>query len=165
MSEATSSGMLSRKAAEIGFASALLLFGAAIVWGSLELDTGWGSSGPEAGYFPFRVGVLIIAGSAAVLAGAALRSGGGDLIGRAEARNMAAFALPLVGLVVTVPWLGLYLAAAAYLLVAIGLIGRAGWRAALGSAVLAPGLLFLLFEFVFRTPLPKGPLGPLLGLA
>lgn len=164
MSENAPQGLLSRKTAEVGFALLLLGFGGAIVRGALELDTGWGSSGPEAGYFPFRIGLLIVAAAGAVLIRELARAGGGAMLGRTAARNMALFALPLAGLAAAVPLLGLYLAAAAYLLVAVGLVGRAGWRTGAGVAVLAPALLFLLFEFVFRTPLPKGPLGPLLGM-
>jgi hypothetical protein len=164
MSENAPDGILSRRSAEIGFALLLLAFGAAIMAGARELETGWGSSGPEAGYFPFRIGLLIVAASLLLLGTEAWRSGGGRLVGRQAARNMASFALPLVGLVAAVPFLGLYLAAAAYLLVAIGLVGRAGWRVALAASLATPTLLFLLFEFAFRTPLPKGPLGPWLGM-
>ncbi len=164
MSENAPDGLLSRKSAEIGFALLLLAFGAAIIVGARELETGWGSSGPEAGYFPFRIGLLIVAASGLLIVQHALRSGGDRLLGRRAAWNMACFALPLVGLAAAVPILGLYLAAVAYLLVAIGLIGRAGWKISLGVALAAPTLLFLLFEFAFRTPLPKGPLGPLLGM-
>ena len=46
---------MSRKAAEIGFAIVLFAIGAAIVHGTLELETGWTRSGPEAGYFPKQV--------------------------------------------------------------------------------------------------------------
>ncbi len=53
---------------------------------------------------------------------------------------------------------------ALYLLIAVGLVGRAGWGAAIAASILSPALLFVLFEFVFRTPLPKGPLGSLLGM-
>jgi putative tricarboxylic transport membrane protein len=164
MGDGASDGVVSRKAAEVGFALVLLGFGAAIAWGALELDTGWGGSGPEAGYFPFRIGVLIIAAAGGVLILELLRSGGGMLMGGKGLRNVALFALPLIGLIVAVPHLGIYLAGAAYLLVAVGLVGGAGWRLAAVVAVLAPALLFVLFEFVFRTPLPKGPLGPLLGM-
>ncbi len=61
MSDEAPDGILSRRTAEIGFALLLLGFGAAIVVGARELETGWGSSGPEAGYFPFRIGLLIVA--------------------------------------------------------------------------------------------------------
>jgi len=162
MSQHAPNGILSRKTAEIGFALLLIGFGAAIIWGAGELDTGWGSSGPEAGYFPVRIGLLIVAASGIVLVREALRSGGRSTLEPAAARNMALFALPLIGLAAAVPVIGFYLAAAGYLLVAIGLVGRAGWGAAICAAILAPFALFVLFEFVFRTPLPKGPLGPLL---
>ena len=164
MSDKAPEGILSRKTAEIGFALLLLAFGAAIMMGARELETGWGSSGPEAGYFPFRIGLLIVAASLLLLAQEAFRTGGEILVERPAARNMALFAGPLMALVAAVPFIGLYLAAAAYLLVAIGLIGRAGWKAAVGCATVAPTVLFILFEFAFRTPLPKGPLGPLLGM-
>ncbi len=164
MSDDAPDGILSRKHAEIGFALLLLGFGAVMIIGARELETGWGSSGPEAGYFPFRIGLLIIAASLLVLGQEILKAGNARLLNRRAAWNMALFAAPLIGLVTAVPILGLYLAAAAYLLVAIGLIGHAGWRTATLVALVTPTLLFLLFEFAFRTPLPKGPLGPLLGM-
>jgi Tripartite tricarboxylate transporter TctB family len=70
----------------------------------------------------------------------------------------------LIGLVLLIPSLGFYLSAAIYLAFAVGVIGKAGWKTAFLTAVGAPTFLFLLFEFVFRTPLPKGPLGPLFGM-
>ncbi len=164
MSDDAPDGIITRRTAEIGFALVLLGFGAAIIVGARELETGWGSSGPEAGYFPFRIGLLIVAAAALVLVREAIGRRGGMMLDRAAARNMAAFAVPLVGLVLVVPFLGIYLAAALYLLVAIGLVGKAGWRPALAAGLVAPTALFLLFEFLFRTPLPKGPLGPLLGM-
>ena len=72
--------------------------------------------------------------------------------------------MPLLALVAVVPFLGLYLAAAAYLLITIGLLGRVNWGMSVGVATIFPLILFILFEFFFRTPLPKGPLGPLLGM-
>lgn len=164
MSEPGAKGIVSRKAAEIGFVMLLLCFGAAIIIGALELETGWGSSGPEAGYFPLRIGILIVAAALAVVATEALKNSGVSLLEQKAAANMAWFALPLIVLVAAIPWVGLYIAAAAYLVVTIRWIGRCGWRIALGVGALAPSALFVLFEMVFRTPLPKGPLGPLLGM-
>jgi hypothetical protein len=157
--------IMSRKAAEIGFAIVLFGFGAAIVYGTRELDTGWSRSGPEAGYFPLRIGMMIMAAAAIVTLVQAVRSEAGQaLLSRRSAVNIALFALPLLSLIAVIPFLGLYLPAALYLLVAIGLVGRVGWPTAAAVAVAAPLTLFVLFEFVFRTPLPKGPLGPLLGM-
>jgi hypothetical protein len=164
MIEPAPRAVLSRKTAEIGFAALLLCFGAAIIHGALDLETGWGSSGPEAGYFPLRIGVLIVVVAAVVLVIEAFRRGGALLLEAGAATRMARFGVPLVALVALVPWIGIYLAALAYLGITIGLIARAGWRIALAVAILVPSALFVLFETVFRTPLPKGPLGPLLGM-
>jgi hypothetical protein len=48
--------------------------------------------------------------------------------------------------------------------VAVGLVGRVSWRTTIAIALLLPAGLFVVFERLFRMPLPKGPLGPLLGL-
>ena len=37
--------------------------GAAVMWGAAEHDIGWGDSGPASGYFPFRIGILIVLAS------------------------------------------------------------------------------------------------------
>ena len=165
MSHSDHSGLVSRKVAEIAFAILLLGFGVAIIKGAMELDTEWGGSGPEAGYFPLRVGYLILIASLALLVLEVLKTGHGKaLFSREAALNIGLFALPLLALVAVVPFLGLYLAAAAYLLITIGLLGRVNWGISVGVATIFPLILFILFEFFFRTPLPKGPLGPLLGM-
>jgi putative tricarboxylic transport membrane protein len=165
MSETAPRPLLSRKMAEVGFAGVLLIFGGVIAYGALELETGWGSSGPEAGFFPFRIGVLIMLGAGVVLCQHLLRaSDGAPFIDGRGARNIGVFAVPLLLLAGAIPLIGFYLAAMAYLLVALWLAGRVGWPLSLAVALLLPAALFLLFEFVFRTPLPKGPLGPLLGM-
>jgi putative tricarboxylic transport membrane protein len=158
-------GIAPRKAAEVAFAFVLAAFGAAIIFGAREMDTGWGGSGPEAGYFPFRIGVLIVAAALVVMAQAALTSGAEEAQpSRGGAANIALFSAPLVALVVLVPWIGVYLAAAAYLAFAVGVVGRNAWPRTLAVSLLTPAAIFALFEFAFRTPLPKGPLGPLLGM-
>jgi hypothetical protein len=60
--------------------------------------------------------------------------------------------------------LGFYPAIALYVVVAVGLVGGVAWRTTLAIALLLPAGLFVVFERLFRMPLPKGPLGPLLGL-
>ena len=43
------------------------LIGAAVIWDSLRVGMQWGSDGPEPGYFPFYIGVLLLLGAAKVL--------------------------------------------------------------------------------------------------
>lgn len=165
MSDVPQRPVLPRKPAEIAFALLLALVGGAVIAGAREMDTGWGGSGPEAGYFPLRIGLVLVVASLAVLVREALRpAGDGVLLGGIGGGRLALFVLPLVALIAVVPWIGFYLAAFAYLLVAIGLVGRVRWGRTLAIAVGTPLVLFVAFEYAFRAPLPKGPLGPLLGM-
>ena len=52
---------------DITVALLLLLVGAVVVYDSYRLGAKWGSDGPESGYFPFRVGLLICIASVATL--------------------------------------------------------------------------------------------------
>ena len=45
----------------------LLLVGAVVVFDSYRLGSNWGSDGPQSGYFPFRVGLLICIASLVTL--------------------------------------------------------------------------------------------------
>src|SRR3712207_9213848 len=63
----TERALVSRTTMEIATALATCAVGAAVMWGAVEHDVGWGDSGPAAGYFPFRIGVLIVLGSLANL--------------------------------------------------------------------------------------------------
>ena len=48
-----------QKSAEIVVAVLFFLAGALVVYDSLRLGAKWAEDGPEAGYFPFIVGVII----------------------------------------------------------------------------------------------------------
>ena len=54
--------------------------------------------------------------------------------------------------------LGVYVASALYLLFTVGLVARHRLRSTLGVSLGFPLVLFVLFEYVFLTPLLKGPL-------
>jgi putative tricarboxylic transport membrane protein len=54
-----------RRTAELATAVAVALTGAVVVAESLTHDIGWNETGPGSGYFPFRVGLLLI-GAAAI---------------------------------------------------------------------------------------------------
>ncbi|MCQ4160311.1 tripartite tricarboxylate transporter TctB family protein [Roseomonas sp. GC11] len=159
--------MVTRLQLELAFAALVFATGATGLAGALELDWGWASDGPQAGFFPFRVS-LILMGAALLVALQAWR-------GRAALRRVVVvegegggrvlrFGLPILGLVAVAQWLGLYVAMALYLLGSIRLGGRRSWGVALGVALGVPLATFVVFERWFQVPLLKGPLEILLGL-
>ncbi|MGH8806260.1 MAG: tripartite tricarboxylate transporter TctB family protein [Noviherbaspirillum sp.] len=52
------------RAAELGTAIITALLGALVIAGAREQGTGWSDAGPEAGYFPFYIGAILVAASA-----------------------------------------------------------------------------------------------------
>jgi hypothetical protein len=157
---------LSRRGAETAFALFVLAVAAAIMLGARDLDIGWSRSGPEAGYFPFRIGALLAIAAVIVLIRAAVtREVSPVLIDGERARRLAGFVAPFAAFALLAPWLGFYPAIAFYVVVAVGWIGHVAWRITLALALLLPAVLFAVFERLFKLPLPKGPLlAPLLGL-
>jgi hypothetical protein len=157
---------ISRFAVESAFAIFTLAFGALIIKGALELSIGWGDIGPEAGYFPFRVGSLIVLASLVNLARAILRRkelAAVVFLTREQARNVVAFAVPVVALVGVTLGVGIYVAGALYLLFTVGYVARHRSWLTIAVSVGTPLILFVLFEYVFLTPLLKGPLENWLG--
>ena len=71
--EAQSPGVVSTRVMDIVVALLFMVIGAIVIWDSIRLGWRWGLEGPQAGYFPFRIGTIIIASSAATLALALFR--------------------------------------------------------------------------------------------
>ncbi len=160
------SPFVSRFAVETAFALFTGAFGALIIKGALEFSVGWGDIGPEAGYFPFRVGILIILASLVNLARAFLRRSTlatEVFLTRAQMRLVIAFAIPVIALVGVAMGLGIYVAATLYLLFTVGLVARHRSWMTIAVSLGTPVILFVLFEYVFLTPLLKGPLEHWLG--
>lgn len=164
--EQESTPFISRFAVESAFALFTLAFGALIIKGALEFSIGWGDIGPEAGYFPFRVGSLIILASLVNLVRAVLRRkelAADVFLTREQMRNVVAFAVPVIVLVGVTLGIGIYVAAALYLAFTVGYVARHRSWVTIAISVGTPLILFVLFEYVFLTPLLKGPLENWLG--
>ena len=158
--------MLNRLRLELAFAGLILLVGLVGLHGALQLDTGWAADGPQAGYFPLRVSLILLAATLLVAASAwraraalarvAVIDGEGG-------RRVLRFGLPILAYVAVAQFTGLYVATALYLLATIRLAGRS-WGTALGVALGVTLAAFVVFERWFKVPLLKGPLELLLGL-
>lgn len=165
MSENSANG-LSRFAVELGVAALTGIFGAAVCYGASDVGAGWSDFGPEAGYFPFYIGVLIILGSIANAIGAFVKHRGtGDIfIDAARARVVASFLLPLVAFAGVSAWLGLYVGTALYIAGAMLFQGRYKCWIALPAGVTVSLFFFIVFEIGFKVPLLKGPVEAWFGI-
>jgi hypothetical protein len=159
-------GYVSRKTMEI--VTTLLTGGAgiAICIASWRSGTGWSDTGPEAGYFPFIVGSLVILGSMVTL----LRSlffynHEGEIFLEIErAKPVLGFYLPIVAFIVISLLLGLYVGTALYILGSMKWQGGYRWWVSACAALAVSALFYLVFEIGFQVPLLKGPIEGWLGI-
>jgi hypothetical protein len=146
---------------------ALLLMGIAamVITDSLRVGAGWAEDGPRAGYFPFYIGLILMASSAWILVSQLRKWHGAnaEFADREQLGRVISIFIPMVVFVIGIAVLGIYVASAlliAYFMVRYG--GNKPWLTALVSLGV-PLLLFAVFERWFLVLLPKGPLEQLLG--
>ena len=151
------------RTADLVTASFLMVLGGVVVFDAVGLGIGWGTDGPKSGFFPFSLGVLMIAACAVIVMQAARRAAARPFVTRAQLGPVLKVLWPAVALVALTQWLGLYVAAAFYTGFYMRLIGRHSWLAVLAVAILFPLATFFVFEKWFLVPMPKGPLEAWLG--
>jgi hypothetical protein len=155
----------SRLAAEIAVSGFTMLAGMATILGALDFGIGWGRGGPEAGAFPFYVGVIIVAASFGILVQVIRQCDRGAIfIDGVQARRIAVFFGPMILFVAASVWLGLYVATALYLGAVMRLQGGYRVVTAIGVALATSTFFYVVLELWFRVPLLKGPLEAAIGL-
>ena len=154
------------KAVEIGIAVAIFLFGALVAFDSYRLGAKWGDDGPEPGYFPFYIGVLICLSGATILARALRNSAlaGESFVSREELKKILTVLVPTVVYVGLIAYLGFYAASTLYIAYFMWHLGKYPWIKIVPVSVGVSVFFFLIFEVWFQVPLPKGPLEAALGL-
>ena len=144
-------------------ATLLLLLSALVMYDALQLGAGWGTEGPQSGFFPFWLAALLAAVSAALCIQAWRRRQDEAFVTRERFVPVIKVLGPLTGFVVLTdppgPWqgLGLYVAAGLYLAFYMRWVGRHDWRTVVALATVVPVVTFLIFETWFLVPMPKGP--------
>jgi len=155
--------MISRRALEALTAAITGAFGIAVAVQSLDNGIGWGTGGVDSGTFPFMTGVIIIAASLWNLVRGWLR-GREIIIQRADLLRTLALFVPAAIYVALIPFAGIYVASALYLLASLRLQSRLSWVRSFVIAVVAAVALYLVFERAFQVELPHGLLGAALDL-
>jgi len=148
---------------EIAVAVSLFVVGAIVVYDSYRLGSKWGSDGPQSGYFPFYIGLLICLSSVVTLVQALLnKSGGGELfVAWGPFKLVLTVLIPAAVYVFGVKYLGLYIASAIYITVFMVWLGKYSWLKSVAIGLAVNTGFFLMFEVWFRVPLFKGSLDPL----
>jgi putative tricarboxylic transport membrane protein len=153
-------------AVEIGVAALIFAFGALVVFDSYRLGASWGEDGPQAGYFPLYVGLLICLSGVAIFV-RALRNpalAAESFVSREELQTILTVLVPTVVYVALIAYLGFYVASTLYIAYFMRRLGKYSWIKTVPVAAGVSIAFFLIFEIWFQVPLPKGPLEAALGL-
>jgi putative tricarboxylic transport membrane protein len=140
----------------------LLLLGLAVTLGydNWRTGIGWDSTGPQAGYFPFYLSVILCGASVYGLLAAFLShtEAFNVFVTRAQARRVLAVFVPTLLFCLVTQFLGLYVAS--FLLIAgfMRAIGKIAWWKSLLTALLFTAAMFVTFDIAFDVIMPKGPL-------
>jgi hypothetical protein len=135
-----------------------LAFGVTVMIGSLKLGASWGADGPEAGYFPFYISLIILLSSTVTLyqAFANKNKETESFVDREPLKQVMAVLLPAIVFALGVQLIGIYVSSALYIAIFMVWLGKyAIWKAVAVSIGVSIAL-YLMFEFWFQVPLPHG---------
>ena len=163
--EADSPAVASTRTVEI--VVSLLLLALAVTLGIDNYRTGisWDSTGPQAGYFPFYLSVILGGASLYGLAVTLLARGVASeaFVTRAQLRRVLLVFVPTMLFCFGVQYLGIYVASFVLIAGFMRGVGKIAWWKSLATAVIFTAIMFVTFDIAFDVIMPKGPLEAALG--
>ena len=151
--------VISVRAMDIITAIVFLAIGLTVMVGSLKLGASWGSDGPEAGYFPFYISLIMMLSSVVTLYQAVIVNKNKkteSFVEREPFKQVMAVLLPAVVFVLGVQLIGIYVSSVFYIAIFMVWLGKYPLWKAITVAVGVSVALYLMFEFWFQVPLPHG---------
>ena len=160
-----SPSVISGRAVEIVVYLTLVALAITLGLDNYRTGIGWDSTGPEPGYFPFYLSVIL---GGASLYGIALmlmtaRKDEVVFVTRAQLRRVMAVFVPTLLFVVCVQYLGIYVASFVLTAGFMRSVGKIAWWKSLLTALIYTAMMFVVFDVAFDVIMPKGPLERALG--
>lgn len=142
--------------------------GGLVIFDSLRLGNSWGDMGPEPGYFPFYIGLILVfagVGTAIQAAFGQSMKASGDVpfVTRGKLKSVVLVFAPTLLFVIVMQFIGLYAAAALFIMGFMMINGGYKFIKTLPYAIIVPIVIFTMFEIWFLVPLPKGPIEAMFG--
>jgi putative tricarboxylic transport membrane protein len=158
--EDDSPAVASARSVDVVVSLLLLALAIALGYDNWKTGIGWDSTGPQPGYFPFYLSVILAGASLYGLGAAYLsrREAAETFVTRAQLRRVMAVFVPTLLFCLVTQFLGLYVAS--FLLIAgfMRLVGKIALWKSLLTAFLFTALMFVTFDIAFDVIMPKGPL-------
>jgi putative tricarboxylic transport membrane protein len=158
--EANSPAVTSNRVVDVVVCLLLLALALTLGIDNWRTGAGWESTGPQPGYFPFYLSVILSGASLYGLVAAFLsrREAAETFVTRAQLRRVLLVFVPTLLFCLATQFLGLYVAS--FLLIAsfMRLVGKIALWKSLLTAVVFTAIMFVTFDVAFDVIMPKGPL-------
>jgi putative tricarboxylic transport membrane protein len=135
----------------------LLAFAVYVGVGSLSME--YATKGvPGPGFLPFWISLFLGGAAVLILVQGWTKPLAGPLIAdRGVLWRTLALGLGIAGMAFLIPFIGMILAMALFILGAVPLLGAKKWMHILAAVVLVPAFVYLLFQYILQVPLPVMP--------
>ncbi len=156
---------VSYRAVDAVVAVLFMILSCVVMLDSWKIGAAWASDGPQAGYFPFYIGLIMFIASLGTLVTSLLTKTPNlaTFVGKDQLKSVLSVLIPTAVYVALIPCLGIYVSGALFIAFFMVVIGKYNVLKAIPIALAVPLGLFMLFEIWFLIPLPKGPLEAALG--
>jgi hypothetical protein len=149
-------GLVDAEKAEFAVALLFGIVGGIAVYQSIDLGPGWSQGGPQPGFLPFTLGIIMGAASVFILLQARSGATGGTIFQqKEEIIELVRVGLPMLAAVVMVETIGFYMMVTAYSAGFIIWYGRYRWYLVIPLVILFAYGLFQILENFFRIFMPK----------
>lgn len=159
-----SSAGISQRGVEIVVALIFLLIGTVVAIDSFRIGAAWGTEGPQAGYFPFYIGLIMCIASVVTLAqslfGKASRSDR-IFVEWSQLKLVLSVLGPAALFIIGIQLIGIYVASTIYIAIFMIWLGKYSWLKGVLLGFVISAIGFLTFEVWFQVPLYKGAFDPL----
>jgi putative tricarboxylic transport membrane protein len=160
-------GVVSNRTMNVAVSLALMIVALVVMISSYRLGAGWAKDvGPDSGYFPFYVSLIMFFTSGVTLFQHLLwrpRDGESSFIGRSELVMVLQVLIPMTIFVILSIYIGIYISMILFIGFFMTWHGGYPFYKTIPVIIAVPVILFVVFEIWFLVPLPKGPIEAWLG--
>ena len=158
--EVNSPQVISVRVVDVVVSLLLLTLAVTLGYDNWRTGAGWESTGPQAGYFPFYLSIILGGASLYGLVAAFLSrtEASESFVTRAQLRRVMAVFVPTLLFCLATQFLGLYVAS--FLLISgfMRFVGKIALWKSLLTAFVFTAAMFATFDVAFDVIMPKGPL-------
>jgi putative tricarboxylic transport membrane protein len=158
--EADSPAVTNTRVVDVTVSLLLVALAATLGYDNWRTGISWDSTGPQAGYFPFYLSVILAGASiyGLVTAYLARNEVSETFVTRAQLRRVMAVFIPTLLFCLATQFLGLYVASFILIAAFMRMVGKIALWKSLLTAFLFTAIMFVTFDIAFDVIMPKGPL-------